>query len=183
MKYTKKSAEQFCLKLLRQVRKTGREMLHYPWYDSDGRLVLTDGYRIYRLNPGFIPDSLAKEAEEGKKLQGERIDTKKVFRPFVEFDAFGETETIETPRIDAAKEAYHWRKVNAWLVDFGPEYPMLNCEYAYDAVRLFPEGTWRVLRNRLKRTFSPVYVSSEAGDMLLFPVRSQQKMDAAKKMR
>ena len=139
-----------------------------PWYDNEGRVCATDGYRIFRFNPGVYPIV----GEISHDAVPELLNS--VWNPLPEKC----TEALELP--DRASLKKHIVIERATRLGF-PIYrfPMVSCatsvnaEYLLDLMLVFPDvcNLYREPGNPL----SPLIAQSADGDAILLPIAMKEQ--------
>ena len=171
MKYTEKTAALMMNKLLRSSRKMYRQGLYDAFTDSRGRTCALDGYRAYCLNTapaGVLEPCLNSSRSDWQAAENSKIlDT--VFRPL----DTGNVVEMPAPDADAVKAHIAVKKANPY--DLGAGYPMVDAQYLYDIIRLFPNARWYVDPDPYARMVRPIFIVADEGRACLLPIRSNSK--------
>lgn len=139
-----------------------------PLYDSQGRQIICDGFRAFRLrDPMQLPEVrstrdhlhsfelIMNDAKENCQLIILDVPSPATLRAFIS----------------------QMRKLKQPLVwDLGPELPAVSARYLLDLLTMMPKPLLyaRTARNSY-RFFGPIYAESKLGDAVLMPVRTDAK--------
>lgn len=156
-------------RLLKVNKDTNRSVLSYAWIDEEGRQVVCDGYRIFRIAPGkhlpleSMPENLRKNIPDMNMVFPLPLSAK--YKP-VPLPTVNELKTFIA--LERAKNGRN--KELVW--DLGEGCPFVNATYLLDIFAIFPDVTEIFCDTSLNGQFKPVYVRSENGDALLLPIRN-----------
>lgn len=150
-------------------RDNTHEALHGAWIDDDGKQLVCDGFRAFRLNdPVPLP-----EKPEGL----EPVNITQIFKDVAKCRKRRETVSLRTPDAKEVKafitleRANKGRKVTP-MWNFGPCLPLVRADYLLDLLIVLPDAK---LTTDAKSWLGPVYATGEAGEAVVLPVRSDEK--------
>lgn len=165
-RYTEKTAAAVCRKILKTCKENRPKNaeFHTGWMDAAGRACFCDGFRACRLT---APVDGVPMAEPGKVPMNLDI-------AFQMLDA-GKVVEMPAPDPGAVKsfmaENADKRGHGSQPYDLGEFYPLVNPEYVYDVLRLFPGAKWYVSENVQARPSAPVFIVHEQGTACILPIR------------
>ena len=160
-------------KLLEKVCKSAEKIrpgspMSKDAHDDAGRQIVCDGYRLYRITE---PVELAAEYT-GTGLDNpavkfaSKIDASDYTRE-LPVPTAADLKIIITDQKAKNKASKSKCKVPA-IYDFGDGLPAVNAEYLLDVINLYGEN---VKLTAAASNLSPIFIESETGDGLLFPVK------------
>lgn len=140
----------------------------YPLYDDQGRQIICDGFRAFRLrDPMPLPEVhstlehlhsfelIMKDAKENCQLIIFDVPSPATLRAFI-----SQQRKLKQPLV--------------W--DLGPELPAVNAKYLLDLLTMMPNPLLCARTTRDKyRFFGPIHAESKLGDAVLMPVRTDAK--------
>lgn len=165
MYYDKKVAKEICKGILKNAKESfpKREEIHYSWI-KEGKQYVTDGFCIVRLDEPIRTKDMKPIPAYITPPRIEDIISDIARNTVLQMD---DRALPSLQRLNNIIEGYGDGAVK---FDLGPGLPFVSIYYLRDMLKLFPDAVWYVHADFYERMKYPVYVGSEHGVGIIFPI-------------